>query len=773
MKPLLTVLVLLTSLLSLPLPARADDLTSLKNLKGTDARLEQGTRDLLLRLKKLRSDELERMRAKMLRDMDEWEAGLRDLDGKTLKAKLADAYAVAEGYGMNVPRLRGLYETSRKLVTGLEFTVYCRQKQQTRTQVKDPNLPSAMIAEAAGAMARTVLHFYETTNNEERLLACADRRRKELLQTMTRTFIRGLGTRDPVASLDAFEKYAANIRTLRQAETMGLNAEAEMVVAEQKVVVDFAAMVPFVGDAIDILALTEGEDLAGRNLTQFQESLTLVMLITPGALEQVFKRKPDAIPAVGRFLYKLARPKDGFVDSLIIRSGQEAEALAKKAGELLDWFQGTKTGQMIADAATSARAVGTRAADKASALMKVAQAGKDAAMKNLEKLGDVGQRSAAFAYGRANGEKLVKRLEEVLKGGSSLDTHRAMMAIQRDKHAMQVLKNSSPETIIAFNHGMDKLYGRVDKATKKTLVDLYLPGRAKAKGLDPDNLSPKQLADLRKELDKDIKIDLITNPSTGKVKPSFDRDVTARIRIGPGEEGLKDIPAAVLESAYAPAYYQAVRGGAPPTDEMARRLLDDMDQVATDALSRDAYGGSRWDLKVALEKNKVSVFRDPEQVGMVIADKGNHWFVKAEKNLEVGNRIGNPRGAQRQFANAEAHFEEGFRQLTKQYKTQVLDRSVGFNGILARKGQPPIRIPAKLRKADAILSQVGNGLTPAEATKALADMGMTPRDVSQGIGTFVAGMHMKMTKYADIPKQAPDILHFPSGWRTGQRQGRR
>ena len=91
-------LVVAVQIAAAPLPASAETETMriLAALKDQDATLDQAAKILLDRLRKLRADELDRMRAKMQRDMDDWESGLTDLDGAALKATLADAYAVAE-----------------------------------------------------------------------------------------------------------------------------------------------------------------------------------------------------------------------------------------------------------------------------------------------------------------------------------------------------------------------------------------------------------------------------------------------------------------------------------------------------------------------------------------------------------------------------------------------------------------------------------------------------------------------------------------------------
>ena len=260
-----------------------------------------------------------------------------------------------KSYGMDVPHLEAMYEQTKSMIRRLEFAALCGPAGGTGSEL------AAGLRDAP--IVGNVVHFYGLVDREEERLACAAEKRVQLYKDTSRAFIRALTVPDPKESEKSFMTFAANLRTLNEADALAFAAEAERLAAEQKLVVGCMELVPLVGEAMDVLALAEGEDLAGRKWTTFEKSLALVMLVTPDALEQFIRRYPGAVPAVGRFLGKLARPKGGFVDSLIVRGGQEADALARKAGALLDRLGRTDAGRAVADLAGVA-AGGARSAWK-------------------------------------------------------------------------------------------------------------------------------------------------------------------------------------------------------------------------------------------------------------------------------------------------------------------------------------------------------------------------------------------------------------------------
>jgi len=58
-------------------------------------------------------------------DYEKWENEQEEMDGQALQTALQNAYAVAEGYGMDVPRLKKLYELSKLIIRRAEFPQFC------------------------------------------------------------------------------------------------------------------------------------------------------------------------------------------------------------------------------------------------------------------------------------------------------------------------------------------------------------------------------------------------------------------------------------------------------------------------------------------------------------------------------------------------------------------------------------------------------------------------------------------------------------------------
>ncbi len=330
---------------------------SLSALNTQNLELKQKAAALLERLVKMRADELKKMREKALRDMNAWEQDILDLDGKGLKAALENAYAVAEGYGMDVSRLKEMYEISKRVILRYDFASLCGAGGGISDQLSNPLKDTAVLG--------NVVHYYGLVDKEEDRMACAMEKKVMLYKATARAFIRALTTPDPAQAAESFREYADNLRTITASDAMAATAQAEMLAAQQTLVVRCTELVPLVGDAMDVMTVSEGEDMAGNKASSFERSLILVMLITPNALEQFGKRFPDALPAIGRYLKRLTMPKGGFLDSLIIRSGQELKSVKQHATNLLAAMGETSGGKLAKGAVAAGKELTQKAAKAA------------------------------------------------------------------------------------------------------------------------------------------------------------------------------------------------------------------------------------------------------------------------------------------------------------------------------------------------------------------------------------------------------------------------
>ncbi|MBT7956102.1 MAG: hypothetical protein HN731_12980 [Rhodospirillaceae bacterium] len=752
-----------------PTPSIAES-SSLKqrstNLKSRSADLNQRLSALTKDISRQRYGELEDTRTEIRKKLDAWMSGDTKMDGQAVQRTLAEAYRIAEEYGTDVALMKRIHGVARAAILRANFFSAGDTGIGTMREFTDKVKDTPIVG--------NVVHFYGLVDKEEERIARSMEKRVVQYRNLLQVYIKALTIRDPIEALAHMKNYANLARSyVTGQESQAIDADTKMMLAFQNGVVEYVGAFPLVGPAMDTVMLYLEEDLAGNKVDRAEWATTQIafraafgsliklggLILKAGVLVTgaVAKRMPDAFAHLGAMGTKLAQ-----------LSGPARAALNKRlAGPLGDQAPG---GDVVG---TMVKRITGSMPPNVAAKAKILAANVDSARKALKELGDIGKRTDLFNIGRKQGKALVDDFERILKEGSPKQVRDAMLAIQANKHGMQVLKDASPATINAFNKGIGNLYKEADAITTNNLVGKYFDGFAKSLGKDPANLSPAERKAIADKLKGKIKIELITNPSSGKVKPSFDRDITAKIEVSPGV--WKDVPGKVLDESYAPAFYKVAKGVDPPSTKASKDLMAKMDQVGTDALHTESYGAGAHDLGVALEKNKRGIFKDPEQIGQVYAYKGNHMFDKADKAIAGAKKAGNPAKAQGMRIDAESHVEEGMRNLHKQFDKQIEQRVAGFNKRLAKQGRPAIKIPDHLRRANAIMGAVGKTESPASASKKLAAMGMTPRGAAKQMGDFVTKIHKTMGKGKQIVEKGKgssgSLLHYPRDWAASGPKG--
>ncbi|WP_148214059.1 pre-toxin TG domain-containing protein [Desulfohalobium retbaense] len=318
---------------------------------------------LLQRLQQLRRQELDAMRREILDKVQDWDSGLVTLDGASLQTTLRRAKRLAAANGLDVQRLETLYAATQRIIKRFEFVSLCGSEQAV------PDTTGNGASDASGA--EQVLKWFDFADREEQRLACAQEKRVMLYTNTARAFVRALAAPDPAAAAAGFREYAEAVRTINDAEALAITAQCEQLAAEQELVARTAELVPLVGEAMDILAATQGRDLNGQELTTWDRLLRGIMLLTPEVVGQVGRRYPEALPHLMKGLQSLAAPEGGAVQRAIARTGQAAETVAGQAASLLAALRGSK-------AAGAATQVAKRTTD---ATAKVSQA--VAAIKHL------------------------------------------------------------------------------------------------------------------------------------------------------------------------------------------------------------------------------------------------------------------------------------------------------------------------------------------------------------------------------------------------------
>ncbi len=721
--------------------------------------LEMRIDKLLEKIAKQRFRELENTRDELRGDLESWMSGEENFGGQKVQRMLADAYRIAGEFGLDVERLKRIQGVARSAILRSDFNSPGETGIGTLREFTDKVRDAPLVG--------NVVAYYGLIDKAEERTAQSMRKKVVQYKNLLQVYIKALTIQDPAEALAHMRSYAALVTEYASAqERQTIDADIKAMLAAQNGVVEFVGVVPLVGDAMDVLSIIDGEDLAGNKLTNFDLTVTGVLLAAPLAIEQAIKRRARIGVLLGSFAF---------------------------ASKNLGQSQLAKLNSRLADAGVGSLQNAVKVIDqlvppKLQAQAKVLYARQQEARHNLMTWGQENVRVAAFQKGRMMGSGKINQFKDALTSGDERLIRRTLLAVQADKHAMQGMKvaNVGAEVINAYNDRIGRLYRQADDMTKDYLAESYLDSYLKKTGRARDSLSENDLKNIKETLKKDIDIQLITNPGTGEVKVSFDRDVTARIRID-GE--WKDIPAPVLDEAYGPAFYRAVHGTVPPNENAAKTLMAEMDQVSTDALHNEAY----FNLDVALDPTKESVFNDPEQIGMVVAFKANHWFERAGTNVKKAKGLSGE-AAENILAEAEGELEEGFRQLKKQYDKQITDRQKGLTklfekektALLTKLDTTPdgpareaimeklmqfrklpktlTKVPDELAAGYSIIANIGHNETPASAMKKLAGLGMTPQDISKRIGDQVTVIHKEFPKLIIEENKQVGLLRYPDGW---------
>ena len=562
--------------------------------------------------------------------------------------------------------------------------------------------------------------------------------RDTLSQRLTAVHLAALAASTPEEGEEQLRQFRGVIETIAGLDQSVMEARADDIDREMEYFI--VSMIPLLGDALAVVEAVEGRNALGQDLNWVEQAIAVLGAL--GSLGDLVGIMRNA----GNWPGEAMDVMSGLTERIRnLTPGQRAQIADQYPGGLstLDGVHGMRDGWRRPPVHDETRITN--------------------ATNQLEALGDITARDEAFTTGRLAGQAKTEEFTTAVASGDPADIARSLVGIQSDKHALQVLTDAPQETIRQFRNGMQDLYDRTDVITKESLIDTYVDGYAQSRGVDLDQLSPQGLVDFRSELGDRINIVPVSNPVNplDPLKPSFDRDVVAKVDMGDGV--VRDVPSRVLQDAYGPAFYEVANGVPPATPGLADQFMLQTDQVATDALSSDAYGGGAYDLLVAIGGNeRNSVFRDPEQIGQVFAFKANERFDIAEEAIRRGDMVG-----------GEEAFEEGFRQLVKQYDKQIGPRVDAFNVDLRAAGRTGIEIPPDIQEAQRIMSQIGDGMTPAGAMQELARLGMTPREVSERMGGFVTDIHQyrgaaNVTAGLEQADASADVglLLFPRDWRA-------
>ncbi len=291
--------------------------------------LQDTSDDLLKRLIQEQAKELERMRLKTRSDMDEWENDPDYINGVGLKASLYNAREVALGYGFDVERLQKMYALTKAQILNLEMVGKCGEG--------DPQLKlMGDTVESISSTTKGAMDWFGFAANEEKRLACVQTQKLKLYKEVNRAYIYALTAKSAQESADSFRNYANIIQRSMGSDASFLVEQAKKRAAEQENVVLIFELTPVVGDLLDLFALGTGTNALGVKLTDAEYAVTMITFLTPEVASQLFKRYPETFTAMKSFVGDLIKPKGGFFDSIIIRTGQEIAPYKEKLRKTFD-----------------------------------------------------------------------------------------------------------------------------------------------------------------------------------------------------------------------------------------------------------------------------------------------------------------------------------------------------------------------------------------------------------------------------------------------------
>ena len=302
------------------------------SLNEKHEKLQQYSTDLLKRLVSERGKLLEEMRLQVRETMEEWENDPEYLNGKGLKAALYNAEAVAEGYGFDVEKLNKMYRLSKKMILGLEMVGKCGEGSPQLKAVGD-------AVDTISNLAKGAMDIFGFGDNEEERLACVQTEKLKLYREVNRAYIYALTAESADDSAKGFRRYVGYIQSIGGNDSIVLVKQAEQMASDQDNVMILFELTPIVGELLDLHALGTGTTALGRKISTTEQAVIGIGLFTPEIASQLFKRYPKVFLEMKNYLKKVAVPKDGFFDSLIIRTGQELGSIKRKAKEVLAYME--------------------------------------------------------------------------------------------------------------------------------------------------------------------------------------------------------------------------------------------------------------------------------------------------------------------------------------------------------------------------------------------------------------------------------------------------
>lgn len=682
--------------------------------------LEIRADQLLVKIQELTNNEVIRKRNGLKSRLLDLET---EFDDPAFHECLTEAVWVARVSGLDVERIRGLYDISKKIIARAEF------------DPDDLKQKQALFKEKYGIDLRKDY-------------------RKELNIKISLTYLRSLLEAEPAKALNNFMSYTSALRKYQEAEQYATDADKVMLEGEQQLVRDISGAVPLLGDALDLYGVVSGEDpLTGEKLSATQRGLDLLLMAGPDILEQMFKKNPAAAKNLKKLSSRIEGADDEALKRLAAKLGKnpsEIKSLNKKInrayGQSLDEL-GEEAVQRLAKSADGR---------KSSAVWKTAQKAGKEKVERIQKIikDKVEGEDLLTAYQDLRMDKrgltelqkgeyaaLRKKLKEVEdRLFSQVDPNGKFKLGKVDKDAIKDMKKGFRQT----SELPDDMKKIITTAEKKIKSNVKL--NAYKHGVDPKNLDLEELVDFD---NLDITVFSATNKPPAVDKIGFDRDITFQIKIPKRKVKVRnkktgkideiiipatkvDIPAEMVEKYYQKNLYKNLNPGKkiPPWGGKGglREFGENMDHAVTDGFAKDAY---------RVGTDVVEFFKDPtllkkanvEDFASTVTYKSTEWFDRAAKSFDAG-------GA----GKAMAEIAEGMRQASKQYEN-YMEKILPY-----LRMHEYVHVSIELRKSMKVFDKVRKGVySVPEAEAALKAMGLSKEKAVKDLGLYFESV-LKMAK---------------------------
>jgi len=268
--------------------------------------------------------------------MDSILSGMVFLNSWTDEGKKRLKTSGLESHEFDSTALRSLAEnyTLKILTLGFEGERLAKEAAEARQEVR-----KNFYKRSAVAFIRALV------SGRDEIPECGVESRPVAMADHGGTQIRVLGCPDPV--VENLKMYLDAFRKIRDAETERLLAEGEMLVAQQQIVVDFMAVVPLVGEALDVYSVIAGENLAGVKLSATEQGLIGVAVAIPivgpqafGAALKRYEGLQKKVDVLAEYFLAVARTASEISGSLSSMSKEATEKFmavsARKVGVTVD-----------------------------------------------------------------------------------------------------------------------------------------------------------------------------------------------------------------------------------------------------------------------------------------------------------------------------------------------------------------------------------------------------------------------------------------------------